>query len=109
MPLPTLSPAQRAEIAKAAAEARALRDMALAELKVGKIGLADLFEADDPIMQHIEVGDALGAIIGTEEGVAKTIDAAGIPEDKRIADLSASQKACLLEAVDEPCCERGPR
>ena len=101
MPLPTMTPEQRAGALAKATEARQARSAFLAEVKSGTLTLKQLFErADDDIVKKTRVLQVLRALPGY--GAAKVtalMTASGVDEKRRVGGLTAAQRAKLLEAV----------
>jgi hypothetical protein len=101
MPLPTLTPEQRAGALAKAAEARQARSALLAQVKSGALTLDQVFErADDEVVKKTRVVQLLRALPGY--GAAKVsalMTASGVDEKRRVGGLTTAQRAKLLEAV----------
>jgi len=101
MPLPTMTPEQRAGALAKATEARQARSAFLAEVKSGAVTLGQVFErADDELVKKTRVLQVLRALPGY--GAAKVtalMTASGVDEKRRVGGLTAAQRAKLLEAV----------
>ena len=101
MPLPTMTPEQRADALAKATEARQARSALLAQVKSGALTLEQLFErADDEIVKKTRVLQVLRALPGY--GAAKVtalLTTSGVDEKRRVGGLTTAQRAKLLAAV----------
>ena len=101
MPLPTLTPEQRAAALAKATEARQARSALLAEVKSGALTLEQILDrADDEVVKKTRVQQVLRALPGY--GAAKVtalMTASGVDEKRRVGGLTSAQRAKLLEAV----------
>src|SRR3954452_2064893 len=101
MPLPTMTPEQRAGALAKATEARQARSAFLAEVKSGALTLGQVFErADDDMVKKTRVIQVLRALPGY--GAAKVsalMTTGGVDEKRRVGGLTTAQRARLLEAV----------
>lgn len=101
MPLPTLTPEQRANAHAKAAEARTARAQLKAELKAGTATVADvLARAQDPIVGKMKVSALLEALPKIGKIKAGEIMAGvEIAPTRRVAGLGERQRAGLLAAL----------
>ncbi len=103
MALPKMTDEQRAEALKKAAETRARRAEAKAQIKAGKMTAADAFgKTDDSAIGKMRVKQFIAAFPGY--GAAKTaalMEEIGIDEKRRLAGLGERQRAALIEALDK--------
>ena len=101
MPLPTLTPEQRASALAKATEARQARGALLAQVKSGDVTLGQVFErGDDEIVKKTRVLQVLRALPGYGPAkVAALLTAAGVDEKRRVGGLTGAQRATLLAAV----------
>lgn len=101
MPLQSLTPEQRANALKKAAEARQKRAKLRDELKNGKKKLKDIIaKADDPIIARMKVSTLLQSLPGIGKARAlKIMEDLKISETRRVQGLGSNQKEKLLEAV----------
>jgi hypothetical protein len=101
MPLPTLTPEQRADALAKAAEARQARSALLAEVKSGALTLEQVLDrADTDVVKKTRVQQVLRALPGY--GAAKVsalMTDSGVDEKRRVGGLTGAQRAKLLEAV----------
>ena len=100
MPLPTLTPEQRADALAKAAEARSARSDLLAKVKSGELTAKDVFERDDDVAKKTRVVQVLRALPGY--GAAKVtalMTACEIDEKRRVGGLTSGQRTRLLEAL----------
>jgi hypothetical protein len=98
MPLPTLSPEDRARALEKAAEARRKRAEIKAELKSGKRSLKDLLAktADDTVGK-MKVSNVLESLPGVGKVRAtKIMEKLDISASRRVRGLGAKQRAALL-------------
>jgi hypothetical protein len=101
MPLPTMTPEQRAGALAKATEARQARSAFLAEVKSGAVTLEQVFErADDEMVKKTRVIQVLRALPGYGPAkVTALMTTSGIDEKRRVGGLTTAQRARLLEAV----------
>jgi hypothetical protein len=101
MPLPTMTPEQRADALAKAAEARQARSALLAQVKSGALTLEQVLDrADNEVVKKTRVQQLLRALPGY--GAAKVsalMTASGVDEKRRVGGLTGAQRAKLLEAV----------
>ena len=101
MPLPTMTPEQRAGALAKAQEARQARSGFLAQVKSGALTLEQVFErADDEVIKKTRVLQVLRALPGY--GTAKVtalMTASGVDEKRRVGGLTNAQREKLLAAV----------
>ena len=100
MPLPpSLTPEQRADALKKAAEARRKRAEIKERLKLGTVTLAELLDkaSNDELVGKMKVSSVLEALPGIGKVRCKKImDSVGITETRRLQGLGVKQKASLL-------------
>jgi len=100
MPLPTMTPEQRADALAKAAEARTARSELLAKVKSGELSAKQVFERDDEIAKKTRVVQVLRALPGY--GAAKVtalMTACEVDEKRRVGGLTSGQRTRLLEAL----------
>ena len=100
MPLPTMTPEQRADALAKATEARKARSEMLAEVKAGKLTPAELFGRSDDIVKKTRVVQVLRALPGY--GTAKVtalMASSEVDEKRRVGGLTAGQRERLLEGL----------
>jgi len=101
MPLPTLTPEQRADALAKATEARQARSALLAEVKSGALTLEQILDrTDNEVVKKTRVQQVLRALPGY--GAAKVsalMTASGVDEKRRVGGLTSAQRAKLLEAI----------
>jgi hypothetical protein len=101
MPLPTLTPEQRADALAKATEARQARSALLAEVKSGALTLEQVLDrADNEVVKKTRVQQVLRALPGY--GAAKVsalMTASGVDEKRRVGGLTSAQRERLLSAV----------
>ena len=101
MPLPTMTPEQRADALAKATEARQARSALLAKVKSGDMTLEQVFaQTDDDIVKKTRVQQVLRALPGY--GAAKVtalMTASGVDEKRRVGSLTKAQCEKLLAAV----------
>jgi hypothetical protein len=101
MPLPTLTPEQRADALAKATEARQARSALLAEVKSGALTLEQVLDrTDNEVVKKTRVQQVLRALPGY--GAAKVtalMTASGVDERRRVGGLTSAQRSKLLEAV----------
>lgn len=98
MPLPTLTPEQRANALAKAAEARTARAAIKADLKAGTVTIADvLARAGEPLVGKMKVSAVLEALPKVGKVRATEImGELGIAPTRRVAGLGDRQLAGLL-------------
>src|SRR5215211_7540517 len=101
MPLPTMTPEQRADALAKATEARQARSALLAQVKSGALTLKQVFErADDEVVRKTRVLQVLRALPGYGPAKATALmTASGVDEKRRVGGLTGAQRAKRLEAV----------
>ncbi|KXP08814.1 integration host factor, actinobacterial type [Tsukamurella pseudospumae] len=101
MPLPELTPEQRARALANAAAARTARAQLKADLKSGTVTVADvLARAEDPIVGRMKVSALLEALPKVGKIKAGEIMAGvEIAPTRRVAGLGERQRAGLLAAL----------
>jgi len=101
MPLPPLTPEQRAGGRAKAIEARQARSALLAQVKAGELTPGQVFErTDDEIVKKTRVVQVLRALPGYGPAkVTALMTATGVDEKRRVGGLTGAQRAKLLEAV----------
>jgi hypothetical protein len=100
MPLPTLTPEQRADALAKAAAARSARSTLLAQVKSGELTAKQIFERDDEIAKKTRVMQVLRALPGY--GAAKVtalMTTCEIDEKRRVGGLTSGQRTRLIEAL----------
>lgn len=100
MPLPTLTPEQRAAALEKAAVARARRADLKRDLKAGKVSVSEVLDKakDDEVFGKLRVSALLSALPGI--GAAKSVhimEEIGISETRRVAGLGQHQRAELIK------------
>ncbi|WP_086824577.1 MULTISPECIES: integration host factor, actinobacterial type [Allokutzneria] len=99
MPLPTMTPEQQAQALAKAQQARAARSALTKELKEGSLTLPQvLAKADsDDVVRKTKVLALVKALPGIGAvRAARALEAAGIPENRRVGGLGERQRASLL-------------
>ncbi len=99
MPLPTLSPEQRAAALAKAAEVRKARADLKEQLKKGEISLADLLARaeNDDVVGKLKVSTVLQALPGIGKVKAmQTMERLKIAESRRLRGLGEQQRKALL-------------
>lgn len=100
MPVPALSPEQRAEALAKAAEARRARAEMLEALKSGEVSLADVLDRTDEVARRTKVAQVLKALPGYGPArVAQLMDDADVDERRRVGGLGVQQRRKLVEAA----------
>ena len=98
MALPTLTPEQRDEALRKAAETRKARAEALAAMRKGTVTLADVLTDLDSPLQRAKVSQVLRAIPGVGVVTAdKVLAEVGIDGKRRVAGLGQRQRSALAE------------
>jgi signal recognition particle GTPase len=99
MPLPTLTPEQRADALAKAAEARKKRAVVKAELKSGKRTLADVLQqsSGNDTLGKMKVSNVLESLPGVGKVRAqKIMEELDISASRRVRGLGAKQREQLL-------------
>jgi len=98
MPLPTLSPEDRARALEKAAEARKKRAALKAELKSGKRSLSDVLATpSDDTVGKMKVSTVLESLPGVGKVRAtKIMEKLDISASRRVRGLGAKQRQALL-------------
>ena len=101
MPLPTMTPEQRADALAKATEARQARSALLAQVKSGAVTLTQVFDrADDEVVKKTRVLQVLRALPGYGPAkVTALMTASGVDEKRRVGGLTNAQREKLLAAV----------
>lgn len=100
MPVPALSPEQRAAALAKAAEARRARAEMLDALKSGEVNLADVLDRTDEVARRTKVAQVLKALPGYGPAkVAKLMADADVDEKRRVGGLGVQQRRKLVEAT----------
>ena len=100
MPLPTMTPEQRANALAKATEARKARSALLAQVKSGELAPAKLFERSDDIVKKTRVVQVLRALPGYGTAkVAALMAASEVDEKRRVGGLTSAQRERLLAAL----------
>lgn len=100
MPVPALSPEQRAAALAKAAEARRARAEMLEALKSGSVSLADVLDRTDEVARRTKVAQVLKALPGYGPAkVAKLMTDADVDEKRRVGGLGVQQRRKLVEAA----------
>lgn len=100
MPLPTMTPEQRAAALAKAAEVRQARSALIAAVKSGEVTVSDLFDREDEITKRTKVVSVLRALPGWGKvRVANCLAECGIDETRRLGGLTAGQRDRLRDAV----------
>ena len=100
MPLPPMTPEQRARALAKAAEARSARSTLLADVKAGTVKPEQVFGRDDDVAKKTRVAQVLRSLPGYGPAkVTALLAAAGIDEKRRVGGLTAAQRTRLSEAL----------
>lgn len=100
MALPTMTPEQRAAALEKAAQARKARAELKADIKAGKLTIADILESQDDVVKKTKVSAVLMSFPGYGKArVAALMEECGIQETRKIGGLGSKQKAALLEKL----------
>lgn len=95
---PQLTPEQREQALKKAAEARAARAEVKNQLKMGTLTLATALASSDDSVGKLKVVSLLESLPGVGKIKARRImDEIGIADNRRVQGLGAQQKQALLE------------
>ena len=97
MPLPKMTDEQRAAALEKAKAARAKRSALRADIKAGKISLAEVLGSTDEIVKKTKVKQILVSLPGVGAVTAqKAMEEIGIDENRRVGGLGSNQKEKLL-------------
>ena len=100
MPLPPMTPEQRARALAKATEARSARSALLADVKAGTVKPEQVFGRDDDVAKKTRVAQVLRSLPGYGPAkVTALLAAAGIDEKRRVGGLTAAQRTRLSEAL----------
>ena len=101
MPLPTLTPAQRAAALEKAAQARTARAQARAQLRSGELSPIEVLRAPhDSPAGDLRVEQLLVSLPGIGKTRANALlAAAGIPPTRRVRSLGPRQQQALADAL----------
>ncbi len=95
---PQLTPEQREQALKKAAEARAARAEVKNQLKMGTLTLPAALESTSDSVGKLKVVSLLESLPGVGKIKARRImDEVGIADNRRVQGLGAQQKQALLE------------
>jgi hypothetical protein len=95
---PQLTPEQRAEALKKAADARAARAEIKSRLKMGSLSLKDALNSDDPNVGKLKVRSLLESLPTVGKVKARTVmEDIGIADNRRVQGLGSNQKQQLLD------------
>lgn len=100
MPVPKLTPEQRAAALEKAAEARRVRAELKQLLKMGTLTLADVFERadEDDVIAGTKIAGVLQSVPGLGKIKAKRLmEELEIAETRRIRGLGSRQRQALLD------------
>ena len=101
---PQLTPDQRADALKRAAEARAARAELKEKLKIGSVNLKDLLERAerDDTLGKMKVITLLESLPGLGKVKARRVlEEIGVSETRRVQGLGTQQRAKLLELTEK--------
>ncbi|HEY7658984.1 MAG TPA: integration host factor, actinobacterial type [Actinomycetota bacterium] len=97
MPLPVLSPEDRAKALEKAAEARRKRAELKGQLKSGKLTLKDVLARSDDTVGKMKVSNVLESLPGVGKVRARKImERLDISASRRVKGLGAKQRESLL-------------
>jgi hypothetical protein len=100
VPLPVMTPEQRADALAKAAEARQAQTAVLARVRSGQLPIGELLSGEDPAAGRIRVKRAILAIPGVGQAKAATaLHEAGIQENRRVSGLTAGQRERLVAVL----------
>lgn len=101
MSLPEMTPEQRADGLRKAAESRAARSAALARVRSGEVTIADVLDSDDSPLLAVPVRRVLLAVprVGTARA-DKILAELGINKKRRIRGLGVQQRAILRDLAE---------
>jgi hypothetical protein len=95
---PQLTPEQRADALKKAAEARAARAEIKARLKNNTLSLAEALASDDNNIGKLKVRSLLESLPKVGKVKARqTMDEIGIADNRRVQGLGSQQRQALLD------------
>lgn len=103
MPLPTMTPEQRADALAKAVRVREERKNLKASLKQGTLTLAGLIDQADEsdVVGKMKVLAVLKSLPGIGDASAKRVmEQLGIAEDRRVRGLGAKQRAALVHRFE---------
>jgi len=102
MPLPVMTPEQRAEALRKAAASRAASSAALAKVRSGEITVADVLDSDDSPLLAAPVRRVLLAVPGIGSAKAdKILAEVGIDGKRRFRGLGVQQRAILRDLAEK--------
>lgn len=102
MPLPQLTPEQRAENLKKAAEARHARAELREKIKSGEVSLEEVLNSDDPAANRMPVRALIESLPGYGKAKAeKIMTELDISPKRRVQGLGARQRENLLEILSK--------
>ena len=102
MPLPQLTPEQRAAALAKAAEARHQRAELREKLKTGEVTVEQVLNSDDPIASRLPVHSLIESLPGYGKAkAAKIMEDLGISNSRRVQGLGARQREALLEILSK--------
>ena len=97
MSLPTLTDEQRKAAAQKAIENRKKRTALKADLKDGKVAIAEVLGSEEEYVRKMRVSEFLGALPGLGKvRVAQLMNEIGIVESRRVGGLGQKQREALL-------------
>jgi hypothetical protein len=97
---PQLTPEQRADALKKAAEARAARAEIKHRLKMGSMSLDDALASEDNNVGKLKVVSMLESLPGVGKVKArKVMDEIGIADNRRVQGLGSQQRQALRDAL----------
>ena|SRR5450432_977696 len=100
MPLPVMTPEQRAAGLEAAARTRLAQAELLGKVKAGDVTLAEVLASTEPTTARLRVARVLKALSGVGPAkAAAALGEAGIQENRRVGGLTAGQRERLLAAL----------
>ncbi len=101
MALPKLSDADRKKALQKALEVRKKRAQLRADLKSGKVKLADVLKkANDPVVGRMKVSTLLESLPGLGKVRSrKVMEKIGISPSRRVQGLGSKQKEALLKEL----------
>ena len=98
MPLPTLTDGDRDAARQKAILARQARSAVRASLKAGTLTLTQVLNRSDTVVGRMPVRQLLTALPGIGQvRAARSMNALGIPERRRVQGLGPAQRAKLLQ------------
>lgn len=103
MPLPVMTPEQRAEALKKAQAVRSERAAVKAQIKAGEVTICDLLDrVDDPVIGNMRVRDGIAAVRGFGKvTTANLMEKLGIDEKRRFSGLGVRQQDALRKYFGE--------